>query len=96
MIIDDSEVEQVDSFRFLGIHFSSDLTRSAHVGHCVAKAQRRLLFLRRLRGFGLDRQVLLKFYHVVIESVLALSITVRFGGLTGGFWIVCWPLYLGL
>ena len=82
MIIDGSEVEQVESFKFLAIHVSSDLTWSALVRHCVTKAQRRLFFLRRLRGFGLDRQVLVKFYHTVIESVLSLSITIWFGGLT--------------
>lgn len=82
LVIDGSEVERVDCFKFLGIHISSDLTWSAHVEHCVAKAQRRLFFLRRLKSFHLETSLLVKFYHTVIESILLLSVTVWYGSTT--------------
>ena len=72
----------VETFKFLGIHLSSELTWSAHVDHCVAKAQQRLFFLRRLRSFGLAPRVLSDFYRSVVESVLTYSIAVRYGSAT--------------
>ena len=82
LIINGSEVEIVDCFKFLGIHISNDLGWSANIDHCVKKAQQRLYFLRRLKGFGLSTSVLLKFYRAVVESVLTLSITVWYGSAT--------------
>jgi hypothetical protein len=82
LVIDGSEVERVDCFKFLGIHISGDLTWSAHVEQCVAKAQRRLFFLRRLKSFRLETSLLVKFYHTVIESILLLSVTVWYGSTT--------------
>ena len=79
LFIDGVEVERVDSFKFLGIHISSDLTWGVHVSHLQKTAQQRLFFLRRLRGFGLDTVVLVRFYRAVIESILTLSITVWYG-----------------
>ena len=46
------------------------------------RAQQRLYFLRRLRSFGLNTQVMLNFYRDPIESVLIFSITVWFGSIT--------------
>ena len=80
--INGAEVETVDTFKFLGIHISGDLTWRAHIEHCVNKAQQRLFFLRRLAGFGLGVDLLVKFYRAVVESVLTVSITVWYGGST--------------
>ena len=55
------------------------MTWSAHVTHCVTKAQQRMFFLRRLRSFGVGQRIMTKFYRAVIESVLTLSITVWYG-----------------
>ena len=78
--INGTEVETVDTFKFLGIHISGDLTWRAHIEHCVSKAQQRLFFLRRLAGFGLGVDLLVKFYRAVVESVLTVSIAVWYGG----------------
>ena len=79
LFINGKEVEVVDVFKFLGIRVASDLTWSAHVTHCVTKAQQRMFFLRRLRSFGVGQRIMTKFYRAVIESVLTLSITVWYG-----------------
>ncbi len=45
-------VEQVNSFKFLGVHITEELTWSAHTDAVLKKAHQRLFFLRRLRKFG--------------------------------------------
>ena len=80
--INGSEVEIVDSFKFLGVHISNDLKWVTHVDVIVRKAQQRLFFLRRLRSFRVSQGLLVKFYRAVVESVLTLSIAVWYGNTT--------------
>ena len=82
LFINGSEVEIVESFKFLGSHLSNDLGWGPNIDHCVKKAQQRMYFLRHLRGFGMSYSVLARFYRAVIESVLTLSITVWYGSTT--------------
>ena len=82
LFINGAEVEIVDTFTFLGMRITGDLTWHVHVGYCVKKAQQRLFFLRRLAGFGLSKSLLVKFYRAVVESVLTVSITVWYGSST--------------
>ena len=48
----------------------------------MKKAQQRLFFLRQLKKFGLRREILVQFYRYAIESILAVSICVWFGGIS--------------
>ena len=82
LVINGSEVEIVNCFKFLGIHISDDLGWAANTDHWVRRAQQQLFFLRRLKYFGLSVPVLLTFYRAVIESVLMQSITVWYGSVT--------------
>ncbi len=50
--IDKIPVERVNSFKFLGVHITEDLTWSAHTDAVLKKAHQRLFFLRWLRKFG--------------------------------------------
>ncbi|KAK3535274.1 hypothetical protein QTP70_006959 [Hemibagrus guttatus] len=50
-------VERVDSFRYLGVHITQDLSWSCHINTLVKKAQQRLYDLRLLRDFKLPSQV---------------------------------------
>ncbi|KAI5618092.1 gastrula zinc finger protein XlCGF28.1-like [Silurus asotus] len=75
-------VERVDSFRYLGVHITQDLSWSCHINTLVKKARQRLYHLRRLRDFKLPSQVLKTFYTCTIESVLTGSITSWFGNST--------------
>ncbi|KAI5108316.1 gastrula zinc finger protein XlCGF28.1-like [Silurus meridionalis] len=73
--INRTPVERVDSFRYLGVHITQDLSWSCHTNILVKKAQQRLYHLKRLRDFKLPSQVLKTFYTWTIEIVLTGSIT---------------------
>ncbi|KAK1800040.1 hypothetical protein P4O66_006547, partial [Electrophorus voltai] len=75
-------VERVDSFRYLGVHISQDLSWSRHTISLAKKARQRLYHLRRLRDFRLPSKVLRNFYTCTIESILTGNITVWFGNST--------------
>ncbi|KAK1803317.1 hypothetical protein P4O66_004107 [Electrophorus voltai] len=75
-------VERVDSFRYLGVHISQDLSWSRHTNFLAKKARQCLYHLRRLRDFRLPSKVLRNFYTCTIESILAGNITVWFGNST--------------
>uniref|UniRef100_A0AAQ4Q545 Reverse transcriptase domain-containing protein n=1 Tax=Gasterosteus aculeatus aculeatus TaxID=481459 RepID=A0AAQ4Q545_GASAC len=72
------EVKRVSSFKYLGVHFSEDLTWTLNTTQLVKKAQLRLYFLR-LRKFGMSPKILSNFYSCIIESILTSCITVRYG-----------------
>uniref|UniRef100_A0A6I8QMV9 Reverse transcriptase domain-containing protein n=1 Tax=Xenopus tropicalis TaxID=8364 RepID=A0A6I8QMV9_XENTR len=78
-IINKSPVERVDSFRYLGVHITQDLSWSCHINTVVRKARQRLYHLRRLRGFRLPSRVLRNFYSCTIESILTGNISTWFG-----------------
>ena len=82
LTINNSEVEIVDSFKYLGVHISSDFKWETNVDSIVKKSQQRLFFLRRLRSFRVGQELLVKFYRAVIESVLTFSIIVWYGNAT--------------
>lgn len=74
-----TEVERVESFQYLGVNITQDLTWSYHINTLVKKARLRLYHLRRLRDFMLPLNVLRNFYTCTIESVLAGGITTWMG-----------------
>ncbi|XP_057686021.1 protein NLRC3-like [Corythoichthys intestinalis] len=68
-------VERVNTFRFLGVQISDDLSWTANITAIIKKAQPRLRFLRILRKNKLERKPLLAFYHSSIESLLTSCIS---------------------
>ena len=82
VVVNGEAIETVPHFKLLGSILSSDLGWEENTTTIVRKAQQRLYFLRRLKGFGLGPQILLQFYRAVIESVLTFSITVWYGSTT--------------
>ncbi|KAK1785723.1 hypothetical protein P4O66_019072 [Electrophorus voltai] len=80
--ISGTTVERVDSFRYLGVHISQDLSWSRHTNSLAKKAHQHLYHLRRLRDFRLPSKVLRNFYTYTIESILTGNITVWFGNST--------------
>ncbi len=76
--IDKTPVERVNSFKFLSVHITEDLTWSAHKD-AVLKAHQRLFFLRRLRKFGTSPSILRSFYTCTVETILTGCITAWFG-----------------
>ena len=82
LMIKVSPIEIVDSFTFLGTIISLGLDWEASISSILKKAQQRVYFLCRLERFGLRREILLRFYRVVTESVLCFSLSVWFGSTT--------------
>ena len=71
ILIDGAAVEQVESFKFLGVHITNKLTCSKHTKTVVKRAQQNLFSLRRLKRFGMGPQIFKRFYSCTIESITA-------------------------
>eukprot|EP00061_Rhincodon_typus_P005596 g25297.t1 len=69
--INGTEVERVNSIKFLGVTITNDLSWTTHIDVKVKKAQRCFFFLRRLRKFGMSIRSLTNFHRCTIESILA-------------------------
>ena len=69
LIVNNSEVEIVDSFKFLGIHITSNLSWSLQARYMCKKGQQRLYFLRCLKKFHMKPEILVNFYRSIIESI---------------------------
>jgi hypothetical protein len=82
VLINNSEIEIIDSFKLLGTTLSNDLKWNVNTNLIVKKCHQRLYFLRELKKFHLSKSVLVSFYRCVIESVLTFSITVWYNNLT--------------
>ena len=80
--IKNSHVEIVSQFKFLGVIISSDLKWEKNTQAIVKKAQQRLYFLRRLRKFGIKKEIMINFYRATVESVLTYAITVWYGNIS--------------
>ena len=66
MLIDGAVVEQVESFKFLGVHITNKLTWSKHTKTVVKRARQNLF--RRLKKFGMGPQILKRFYSCTINT----------------------------
>ena len=74
ILIDGAVVEQVESFKFLGVHIPNKLSWSKHTKTVMKRAQQSLFALRRLKRFGMGFQIP-KFYSCTIKSILTDCIT---------------------
>ena len=63
LLIDNTVVKQVESFKFLGSTISSDLSWGNNTASMVKKGQQRMYFLRQLKKFGISPIILTRFYH---------------------------------
>ena len=77
-----SGIAQVSSFKYLGVHIDCDLSWRTHVADVCARTHQRLHFMRRLRVFGVSKNIMIIFYRATIESILRYGITSWFGNLT--------------
>ncbi|KAM9399677.1 uncharacterized protein ACWYII_031741 [Salvelinus alpinus] len=79
ILINGAVVEQVESFKFLGVHITNKLERSKHTKTVVKGARQSLFPLRRLKRFGMGPEILKRFYSCNIESILTGCITAWYG-----------------
>jgi hypothetical protein len=60
--INGAVVEQVKSFKFLGVHITKKLSWSKHTNTVMKRARQKLFPLRRLKRFVIGPQILKRFY----------------------------------
>ena len=77
--IGSGNIEQVNSFKYLGVIIDENLTFSDHVDATVKKANQRLYLLRKLRSFNVSSHVLGMVYNSIIQSILSFSIVSWYG-----------------
>ena len=82
VVIHDSTISQVSSYKYLGIWIDNSLTWNTHVDSLCSKLQQRLHFLRRLRVHGVDQKFMLVFYRAFLESLVRFGVAVWFGNLS--------------
>ena len=61
--INGAVVEQLESFKFLGVHITNDLSWSKHTKTVMKRGRQNLFPLRRLKRFGMDSQKVIQLHH---------------------------------
>ena len=82
IILHDSPVDIVESFRFLGTTISQDLKWGLNISILTKRAQQRMYFLRQLKKFSLPKTMMVHFYSAIIESILTSSMTIWYAAAT--------------
>ena len=67
IVINGETVEQLDSFKYLGVVLDEKLSFTEHVTAVQNRSQQRLHVLRKLRAFYADPLLLLRLYRSIIE-----------------------------
>uniref|UniRef100_A0A8C4DKS3 Reverse transcriptase domain-containing protein n=1 Tax=Dicentrarchus labrax TaxID=13489 RepID=A0A8C4DKS3_DICLA len=82
IILCDSPVDSVESFRFLGTIITQDLKWELNISSLSKKAQQRMYFLWQLKKFNLPKTMMVHFYTAILESILTSSITIWYAAAT--------------
>ncbi len=81
-MIDNVNIDQVSSFRYLGTVIDNKLSFSENTSFVCKKAHQRLYLLRKLKSFRVSDHILESVYRSLIESILTFNVIVWFGLLT--------------
>ena len=65
-----SDIEEVSTFKLLGVHLSEDLTWAVHCDYIVKKANRRLYALRQLKNCKVPSADIAHIFCALIRSIL--------------------------
>ena len=79
ILISGAVVEQVESFKFLGVHINNKLEWSKHAKTVVKRARQSLFPLGKLKRFGMGPEILTRFNSCNIKSILTGCITAWYG-----------------
>ena len=82
MTIDDHELEVVDEIRLLGLIIRSDMKWISNTKNMIAKANKRLWILRRLKYLGAKQTDLVDIYTKQIRCVLELAVPAWHGSIS--------------
>ena len=70
MVIHGEDIEVVKNYKYLGTVIDDKLTWSCNTDTIYKKGMQRLYFMRKLRQFKVDRDMMRVFYHSFVESIL--------------------------
>ena len=82
-MINNTSVERVDCFKYLGLHIDSKLNFNTHVNGVIRKCKQRMYLLRKLKSFDVSKKILSLIYKSLIESIVSFN-------------VVTWHNYLNL
>lgn len=70
VIVNDSQIEVVSEFKYLGLTFNDTLTWDSHIGSVLAKSKQRLYCIYRLGGFGLEYEKQFWLFRSMVFSLM--------------------------
>lgn len=82
VVIKENPVEQVSSYKYLGVVIDDQLAWHEHIDYLVKRVNPRLYCLRRMSKFDIDSRILTIFYNSVICSVFKYCMTCWGGNVT--------------
>lgn len=82
LFIHNQKINQVCSYRYLGVHLDNLFKWEIHVNMLCSRLQQRLYFLRRLRVFGVNKKLMFLFYQAVLESIIRFGMSAWYGNLS--------------
>ena len=74
IIINNTSVKQVPSYKYLGVIIQNNLKWNEHVTAQVKKADQRMYHVRRLSKLKIDNEILCLFYNSTVSSVLVYAV----------------------
>jgi hypothetical protein len=80
--IDSECIEVVNEYKYLGVLIDNKLSFKFHVEQQVKKVQKGLYFVRYLRKFNIDKELIVLFVQATITSVLLYACPAFFGMLS--------------
>ena len=83
MVINGVEIEIVTEHKYLGTYIDNQLKWNINTHKlCSTKAKQRIYFLRKLKLFNIDHDIMMLFYYSVIQSVVTFCSIAWLNGLT--------------
>ena len=79
--IKDETVEVTTTYKYLGLTIDNKISWEDHVSTIIKKVNQRLYFIRKLKSFNVDTQIMETFYIMAIQSVISFGITCYGGNL---------------
>ena len=82
VVINGSHIEQVDSYKYLGVIIDNKLKWDKQAKEVSKKINKRMFFLRKLNYFHVDKTILELFYTSTIQSIISFCIIAWGGNVT--------------
>ena len=81
LLVKNEEVEQVETYKYLGVTIDEKVNWNAHAKTVLKKLNSRLYFLRKLNSFHVEKMLLSLFYKTMLESIMCFALTCWGGNL---------------